>query len=162
MLPDDWEEIDIETMPLPESKPEPEPPEPEPSKPELPEPPEPPAQRRKQRRPPEPAAQRRKQRRPKKPPSKRAQRAKKKRKRKRQSCLSKFLQQDNTTVERKPIYTQHALERLQQGRSGEFVTRKKGNAVVVVTILPSNGYARREIETIRVNRKQGSQKYKLR
>ena len=149
MLPDDWEEIDIETMPLPESKPEPEPPEPEPSKPELPEPPEPPAQRRKQRR-------------PKKPPSKRAQRAKKKRKRKRQSCLSKFLQQDNTTVERKPIYTQHALERLQQGRSGEFVTRKKGNAVVVVTILPSNGYARREIETIRVNRKQGSQKYKLR
>ena len=152
MLPDNWEEIDIETMPLPESKPLPEPsklPVPEPSKPELPELPEP---RRRWRK-----------RRPKKPPpSKRAQRAKEKRKRKRQSCLNKFLQQDNTTVERKPIYTQHALERLRQGRSGEFITKKKRNVVVVVTILPSNGYARRNIETIRVNRKQGSQKYKIR
>jgi len=151
MLPDDWEEIDIETMPLPESKPLPEPSKPEPSKLPVPEPSKP--SRRKSRR----------KRRPKKPPpSKRAQRAKKKRKRKRQSCLSKFLQQNKTTVERKPIYTQHALERLRQGRSGEFITKKKRNVVVVVTILPSNGYARRNIETIRVNRKQGSQKYKIR
>jgi len=153
MLPDDWEDIDIETMPLPESKP----PKPElPKPPELPELPEPPE-------PPEPRRQRRKQRRPKKPPpSKRSQRAKRKRKRKRQSCLNKFLQQDKTIVERKPIYTQHALERLRQGRSGKFITKKDRNAVVVVTILPSDGYARRDIETIHVNRKQGSQKYKIR
>ena len=146
MLPDNWEDIDIETMPLPESKPEP----------------EPPAQKRKQR-PPEPPAQKKKQRRPKKPPpSKRSQRAKKKRKRQRHSSLKKFFDQEKTIVERKPLFTRHALERLRQGRSGKFITKKQGNAVVVVTILPSNGYARQEIETIRVNRKQGSQKYKLR
>ena len=154
MLPENWEDIDIETMPLPESKSENKSESKLESEPES----EPESITKS-------TTERKPRRRAKKPPpSKRSQRAKKKRKRKRKrhSSLKKFFEQEKTIVERKPIYTQHALERLRQGRSGKFITKKQGNAVVVVTILPSNGYARREMETIRVNRKQRSQKYKIR
>lgn len=78
------------------------------------------------------------------------------------NSLCSFLKQQDCTIERPPVFTNHARKRLHEGRSGEFVTKKKGNAVVVVTILPSYGYPRQNIESIRVNRKEGVTKYKVR
>ena len=71
---------------------------------------------------------------------------------------------DDWVVERKPVYTNHAKQRLSEGRSGEFVTAKRGNAVVVITVLPQADGPRKRLENIRLkeNRKNKLFKYKIR
>ena len=95
----------------------------------------------------------------------RAARRKKKPKKKRHyQSYTKWSTQDDCVVERKPVYTNHAKRRLAQGRSGKFVTTKKGNAVVIVTILPQGEGPRKRMENIRIheNRKNKITQYKIR
>lgn len=145
MLPENWEDIDVETMPLPGSSTETDEEQPKID----------PILKIKKKRP---------RRVPKKEPEKSTKKKKRRRPRRKRPCssLRDILRQQDCTVERTPVYTNHALQRLHQGRCGEFVTKKNGNAVVVVTILPANGYCRSNMESIRTNRKQRSIKYKVR
>lgn len=164
-LPEDWEAIDPRTMALPESEND--------SSDEsclpptlLPQPQHTNKSRRRAKQQKEAKrlrSQRRKER--KKARASRKQRRKRKpvaRNSNPPNSLCSFLKQQDCTIERPPVFTNHARKRLHEGRSGEFVTKKKGNAVVVVTILPSYGYPRQNIESIRVNRKKGLTKYKVR
>lgn len=102
------------------------------------------------------------------PPKKTSKERKNETKRKKKTCqqqvCSKRFVQDDCIVERKPVYTTHARQRIAQGRCGEFVTAKKGNAVVVITVLPQGSGERKRLQNIRIheNRKSKSIKYKVR
>lgn len=149
-LPEDWEAIDLKTMPLPESEKDTSDESYLPSSTK-----------------PETKSKRKKNKRRKRRYETKRQRRKKLKRRSRRNSnvsqsLSSFMKQQDCTIERKPVFTQHAKQRIQQGRSGNFVTRKQGNAVVVITVLPSHGEPRKEIESIHSNRKQVPPKYKIR
>lgn len=153
-LPEKWEDIDINNMRLPRSKKH--------------------NRRRKQKKPqPQLAAalatavlthchNQNKEVKNKKP----VQKSKKKKKKPRhyQSYNKWCAEHDDWIVERKPVFTDHAKQRLFEGRSGEFVTSKRSNAVVVITVLPQAEGPRKPLNNIRikVNRKNKLIKYKVR
>lgn len=93
-----------------------------------------------------------------------ARRRKKPKKNRQHQSYQKWCAQDDCVVERKPVFTKHAKERAAQGRCGEFVTAKKGNAVVIITILPRGEGPRKRMENIRIreNRKNKVMRYKFR
>ena len=155
-LPENWEDIDINRMRLPKSKKR--------------------NRRRKQRKPqpqPQLAAalatvvlthchKQSKKVIKEKPVKKRKKKQKKERHY--QSYNKWCAEHDDWVVERKPVYTNLAKQRLSEGRSGEFVTTKRGNAVVVITVLPQAEGPRERLENIRIkeNRKNKLFKYKIR
>tara|TARA_B100000519_G_scaffold194545_1_gene198474 strand:+ start:1104 stop:1496 length:393 start_codon:yes stop_codon:yes gene_type:complete len=93
-----------------------------------------------------------------------ARRRKKPKKNRQHQSYQKWCARDDCVVERKPVFTKHAKERAAQGRCGEFVTAKKGNAVVIITILPQGEGPRKRMENIRIreNRKNRILRYKVR
>tara|TARA_B100000925_G_C21942817_1_gene445369 strand:+ start:81 stop:551 length:471 start_codon:yes stop_codon:yes gene_type:complete len=151
-IPENWEDIDIKNMRLPKSKKH--------------------GRRRKQKKPqPELAAAlatavlnhcQNKEVRNEKPVRK--SKKKKKKPRHYQSYNKWCAEHDDWIVERKPVFTDHAKQRLAEGRSGEFVTSKRGNAVVVITVLPQAEGPRKPLNNIRIkeNRKNKLFKYKIR
>lgn len=82
-----------------------------------------------------------------------------------QKMLKMNLDGNHVVVEPKPVYTHHAQERVYQGRTGEYVTSRRGNRVVVITVLPRLAHqkgTRKQIPRLFRQRKQPKGKYKYR
>ena len=82
-----------------------------------------------------------------------------------QKMLKMNLDGNHVVVEPKPVYTHHAQERVHQGRTGEYVTSRRGNRVVVITVLPRLAHqkgTRKQIPRLFRQRKQPKGKYKYR
>jgi len=82
-----------------------------------------------------------------------------------QKMLKMNLDGKHVVVEPKPVYTHHAQERVHQGRTGEYVTSRRGNRVVVITVLPRLAHqkgSRKQIPRLFEQRKQPKGKYKYR
>ena len=64
----------------------------------------------------------------------------------------------DTTVESKPVWTNHAKQRLNEGRKGDYVCKRKKNKTIIVTVLPSG--SNHDIPSIQYRRKENSKMYK--
>lgn len=67
--------------------------------------------------------------------------------------------QEDFSIETKPVWTNHAKKRLNEGRAGSFVCKRSKNKMVVVTVLP-NGKDR-SIPVIQHTRKERDKSYKV-
>lgn len=66
-------------------------------------------------------------------------------------------------IEKKPVFTHHAQQRKDEGRSGSFIYVRSGNSYKIITILPTNTENNRKIPTISNSRRKNKlKKYKYR